>query len=202
MGIIVKCPNGHHFDQDKYNVCPYCIREAQKAKNRAMGIKTQREGFDDALTVGSLVRNETIHISSEGKRGHVYGGGTDEERTIGELSSMKGTAYVAGWLVAVEGPQRGRDYRIVPGNNWLGSGYRMDICIQEDIQIAEEKHCQIIYEPRHNRFYVLSGVGDTYLNEKYVLKDSQMELHLGDVLQVGSSKLEFIPFCREGHTWN
>ena len=52
---------------------------------------------------------------------------TDDQVTMSFYTGPKGVSCVTGWLVCVEGPERGRDYRITHGMNWgrqrCGYGY-------------------------------------------------------------------------------
>ena len=188
---IIRCINGNNYDTEKSNDCPYC--------------KMRRENWgsswdDDPVTVGWPGGSRAITIQ-EGRGPHVSGMGSDgEPLTVGLWKKHSGTALVTGWLVCIEGPMKGRDYRISYGSNKIGSSYNMDICLAEDPKIQQEEHCFLIYEPNNNCFFIRPGGGsNTYLNGE-LLKAPQ-ELHLGDEISMGSCKFEFVPFCREGRVW-
>ncbi|MCC8104047.1 MAG: FHA domain-containing protein [Clostridiales bacterium] len=124
----------------------------------------------------------------------------DDLVTVALFSGRRGNAYVTGWLVSVEGPEKGRDYRIRHGMNWIGSSAAMDIVIYGDPSVAAVRHCSIAYDRKDNRFFVVAGTGTvTYMNGG-ILTGAQ-EIKLGDEIGIGQSKYEFIPFCREGHIW-
>ena len=66
--------------------------------------------------------------------------------------------------------------------------------------ISRKKHCAVVYDNKSNKFFLVDGgVGLTYLND-HLVKQNEV-LKLGDVITIGKSKFEFIPFCREGHQW-
>ena len=67
-------------------------------------------------------------------------------------------------------------------------------------RIADVKQCCVVYDSLSNRFFLTPGPGAaTYLNDS--LLENPRELIMGDVIGMGNSKFEFIPFCREGHVW-
>ncbi|MCC8066365.1 MAG: FHA domain-containing protein [Clostridiales bacterium] len=208
---IIKCVRGHFYDSSKSDECPYCARTEQETEafqkviqnspnssySRAMADMEQEAVTQAWRPVGGM---QDIHLRNG------YGTGTagisagDEPVTVGLFSPGRGTAYVTGWLVCVDGPGKGRDYRICHGMNWIGSSPVMDIVLYSDAQVAPVRHCSIAYDGKSNRFFAVAGSGSiTYYNGS-LLEDSH-ELHPGDELKIGSSTYEFVPFCREGRTW-
>ena len=107
---------------------------------------------------------------------------------------------VVGWLVCVEGKERGRDYRLFAGRNYIGRSLKMDVSIPDDPKMSAERHCSVIYDPRSSSFvaapgdYALTLLNGEALNAPNVLND-------GDVLTCGSTKLCFIGFCKKGRNW-
>ena len=70
----------------------------------------------------------------------------------------------------------------------------------DDKTIARDKHCSVIYDPKGNVFYVSSEGGNlVYLNGRIL--DSLAQLQEGDEITIGKTSLLFVPFCREGRTW-
>ena len=123
-----------------------------------------------------------------------------DEVTVGIFNKSLGTGYVTGWLVGIDGPVKGRDYRIMHGKNWIGRTYNMDICITEGADIAVVNQCAIVYDGKGNQFFIIPGMGTTtYLNSELVGKPEKLKL--GDEIKMGNCTFEFIPFCREGHIW-
>lgn len=124
----------------------------------------------------------------------------DYGRTVGYFSPVRGNDFVTGWLVCTGGPERGRDYRLHHGFNRIGRSMDMDVFVAEDPAISRDTHCSVVYDARANRFYAVPGKGTlTYVNQE--LLECQHVLTGGDELQIGDSCFEFIPYCREGHTW-
>lgn len=208
MASIMKCVNGHFYDAEKSRTCPYCEKQANEPViNRRLEFypggmpEFSAEESDDSKTVAMPATQDFVHIGGEGRQGGTQVIGADEEGvTVGFLSKATGTAYVTGWLVGKTGPVKGRDYRIYPNYNWIGRSFGADVVIREAQNIAEKQHCAVVYDYKSNRFFLSPGMGTTtYLNGD--LLDGPKQLVLGDEISMGGLLFEFVPFCREGHTW-
>ena len=74
-----------------------------------------------------------------------------------------------------------------------------DVCL-EDLQVARENHCAVVYEPKRGEFFLTPGMGtETYLNGTR-LEGTKM-LENGDEIGLGDSLLVFVPFCGKERTW-
>lgn len=122
-------------------------------------------------------------------------------RRIGMDASPRGADPVVGWLVCLEGPDRGRDYRLHAEKNFIGRSPSMDVCIASDDTVSREKHGVIIFDPKKMSFWVLPGeaAGLVYLNGDIVHSPTQM--HQDDILELGRTRLVLIPFCGGKYTW-
>jgi len=108
---------------------------------------------------------------------------------------------VAGWLVCLEGPDRGKDYRLRMEKNFIGRAPNMDVVLDGDSTVSREKHAIVIFDPRKKVFWALPGEasGLVYLNGDIVNSPAQMKAH--DILEVGQTKLALIPFCGDRYSW-
>lgn len=108
---------------------------------------------------------------------------------------------VVGWIVCVEGADKGRDYKIHAGYNTIGRAQHMDICITGDVKISREKHALLAFDPDEKMFFFSPGDGKNLirLNGKLVMMPS--EIKSGDILTIGDSKFRFIPFVDDNFTW-
>jgi len=108
---------------------------------------------------------------------------------------------VVGWLVCVEGMDRGRDYRLIAGHNFIGRGRDMNVSIEGDLAISRSKHAILTYDPQANSFFVQPGESHElcYLNNKVVL--DHVLLKQGDMLSLGNTKLLFVPCCTDAFNW-
>jgi hypothetical protein len=106
-----------------------------------------------------------------------------------------------GWLISLDGKEKGRDYRIHSDNNFIGRGEKLDICIRGDDTISRENHAIITYDMRDKIFYISAGDGRSIVrhNDKPVLAATQLKSH--DTVEIGKTKLMFIPFCGDKFNW-
>lgn len=178
---IIRCPQGHYYDDEKFSRCPHCSVFTSASLNSADSRAKKPE--------------ETIVLKS------VMDQGVDnDQKTVGIYSSSKGNDYVTGWLVCVKGPELGRDYKLRHGFNRIGRSFSMSVCIEADQFVSRETHCSIAYDDRANNFSIVPSSGTlTYLNGE-LLKEPE-EIKAGDLVQIGESEFEFVAFCREGRIW-
>ena len=115
-------------------------------------------------------------------------------------AGTKPAGFVVGWLVCVDGPERGCDYRLYKGFNRLGSGSRVDIQIKGDSQLGDGAALAVVYDDKSNEFFAVQQTGKTaFLNGENL--QGAVRLSSGDVVKAGDSEFEFVAFCREGRAW-
>lgn len=179
---VVKCKSGHFYDDTKYSTCPHCNK----------GLRSMnKEDFEDDLNVEEttgIFFNESVKVEVD-----------DREMTIGAYSSITGNRLLAGWLVATDGPEKGRDYRIYPGWNKMGRSLEHDIYLGSDRTISREEEAAVIYDPKSSFFY-FKGFPGTGIFRNGKRSDTDRLEH-GDVIEIGESRLVFIPFCTEERKW-
>ncbi len=109
---------------------------------------------------------------------------------------------VVGWLVCIEGIDKGMDYRIRAGYNYIGRSPSMDICILHDDAISRDKNAVIIFDDMTDEYFFAhqNGSHPVRLNGKMVAFPTQ--IHSYDILTIGRSKFLFIPLCGERFSWN
>lgn len=187
---LKRCEHGHYYDPTKNSSCPACgipdldIDDTKPKRN----------------TPGPLPPH-TEEESTRPTRPIDDDPGRDDAPTVGVVRKKLKIDPVVGWLVCIEGPERGRDYRIRSEKNFIGRSERMDICIKGDDAISREKHASVSFNPRKNTFRIQPGEsrGLVYLNDEEV--DFPMELKPYDVIEIGQTKLKFAPFCGEQFEW-
>ena len=131
-----------------------------------------------------------------------YPAGADDGRTVGMLKPSVGVDPVVGWFVCVEGAEKGRDYRIRSGRNAIGRGPEMHIAIGGDPQISRDRHAVVVYDPRGNAFKIAPGdsAGLVYLNG--VTVDVPTPLGAYDSVELGATRLVFVPLCSPHFRWD
>ena len=110
-------------------------------------------------------------------------------------------APVVGWLVCIEGPLRGTDFRVHNGFNYIGRE-EGDIHIQGDMQISRKNHALIAFDNSERAFYVGPAEGRNLLrvNGKAVMNTA--EIHNYDVISLGTTKLMFVALCGPHFGWD
>ncbi len=117
------------------------------------------------------------------------------------MNDTFGYMPAVGWLVCIEGNNRGRDYRLHAGYNTIGKNPGNDIAISGDDTVSRERHAVIAYDQEENLFFFApqNGVNLLRLNGKVLMMAS--EIKANDILTIGKSRFIFIPLCSENFRW-
>ena len=188
---VFRCDNGHFYDNTKFPECPHCKNETSLVTRQELneGRTMFLPSDHDASNAGE---KQKVRIDMGGKE-------PADEKTVGIYRSEKGCDPVVGWLVCTKGGEKGRDYRLHAGRNFIGRGLKSDVSLPDDAQVSRDNHCSIIFEPKKSTYAIVSGVGELYVNGEFV-----QESHLlsdDEVISIGSSEFIFIPYCKEGRSW-
>ncbi|MCD8239186.1 MAG: FHA domain-containing protein [Clostridiales bacterium] len=123
-----------------------------------------------------------------------------DERTIGFNFKKTGCDPVVGWLVCIDGPEKGRDFRIHSGRNFIGRDFSNDIPLANDGNISRKEVGYVIYEPKKNKFLVMNGEGaGVYLNGKLITEPTELKNY--DRVKIASYDMEFIAYCKGDKKW-
>ncbi len=109
---------------------------------------------------------------------------------------------VVGWLVVVDGPGRGSTCEIFYGMNSIGRGPEERIPLDfGDDAISREAHAYVVFDEKQQDFYLQHGGKSNLvrLNDKPVL--SPQELKRGDMIEIGQTRLMFVPLCGDDFGW-
>ena len=120
---------------------------------------------------------------------------------VDEMLMLEKIDPVCGWLVCIDGPRQGKDYKIKSGKNFIGRADDMDIQILGDNKISRRNHAILVYDPKKHETVLLPGDsnGLVYYNEAAVY--TPVVLSVYDVIEMGESKFLFVPFCGEHFRW-
>ena len=126
----------------------------------------------------------------------------DDDKTVAYWSKDSKVDPVVGWLTCIEGPDKGKDYRIVSERNFIGRGDHMDICINGDSAISRNNHCSISYNPKERKFVMTPGSGNglVYINNAPLYETKQIFSH--NFIEIGESKFVFVELCGQHFDWN
>ena len=175
-----QCDNGHFYDEARFDSCPYC---------------------QDSSGVG-----RTVAAGSSGSETAAQANGgslpADRSKTVGIIRSKIGIDPAVGFLVCTSGPHRGADFRLVGGRNFIGRAAAMDVALADDETVSRERHALLTYDSKHNQFSLSPGQGRgiTYLNNEPVEVVHPLKAY--DVIEVGRSRLIFLPLCGDNFQWN
>lgn len=139
--------------------------------------------------------------NSEGKTLSYFNMATMSNQTGNQDVNSDSVDPVVGWLVCIAGKHFGESFNIGAGKNSMGRSEENRIVFGKDDSISRTKHALIIYEPKKRNFYLQPGdsSGLTYLNDNYIVE--AQKLCARDIIELGNSKLLFIPLCDENFTW-
>lgn len=127
----------------------------------------------------------------------------DDNRTIGFYGDFKTPHYVVGWLVCIDGEQKGRSFPLKDGKNFIGRDLSMDVQIL-DPKVSQKKHAAVQYDPNSKTFKAVEGDagGLAYLNDNPDSVEGKVSMNKNDVLRLGKTKLMLIPCCDEAFCWS
>lgn len=182
---------GHYYDASVHSECPYC-------QSGNIGATMP---LDLGRTMPLTPPDAQSQSGSDGRTRAQSGGVSDDGRTVAIIKEELGIDPVVGWLVSMEGKEKGRDYRLHTDNNYIGRSEKMDVCIRGDDTISRENHAIISFDARDKIFYFSPGDGRSIvrLNEKAIFATA--EIHPYDVVEIGKTKLVFMSLCGEKFEW-
>src|SRR5690348_13352843 len=96
------CANGHQME-DSWNICPYC----------------QKTGYRSAGLAATRVEGPPGGPPSTGSLSPPTSPSNALRKTV--LLSQRYKAPVVGWLVALDGEQKGEDFRLRDGQSTIGT---------------------------------------------------------------------------------
>ena len=177
------CSNNHYYDSSVHVACPYCV-----PNDGAIGVTMPASPAGGTAMGGKTSMGHTAP--------------KDSERTQAAIKVQTGIDPVVGWLICIEGKEKGRDFRIRSDNNFIGRGENMDIVIRDDETVSRENHAIVTYDSREKVFYFApgSGRGIVRLNDSAVLSTVRLEAY--DRVEIGNTKLMFMPLCGEVFDWS
>ena len=125
----------------------------------------------------------------------------EDNRTVGIFQKRMELEPVVGWLVCVDGADKGKDYKLYGKNNTIGRSERMDVYIKNDPTISRENHARLAYDPKHNNFQIIpaDSTNNIYLNDEPIYVPTKLNAY--DVVEFGETKMVFVPFCNDQFQW-
>ena len=197
MTLMTKCDEGHFYDKEQNSSgCPFC----------GVGAPDLTKKFDadraDEPTARYAPKKHDDATRAYGSAPAPSAPAGDADRTMAIWSRGGGIDPVVGFLICTEGANQGRDYRIRSGYNNIGRDTSQQICIVGDDTISRVEHAKLFYDPKNASFHVIAGSGrcGIYVNGQVVLQPLALQAY--DVLEIGATKLTFLPFCGDRFRWD
>ena len=195
---LTECANGHLYDEDQYASCPYCQGGINRVEfgggdsgiGKTVGIGTP-DGVPITPEIGATVAPSGYRSKS--------GGNEDVGKTVAILQKSLKVEPVVGWIICIEGEDKGKDYRIEAKNNPIGRSEKMDICIKGDSTISRENHARLAYDVKHNAFHLIpaESTNSIYVNDEPTYVPTKLNAY--DLIEFGESKLfPYVATCLVG----
>lgn len=217
---LINCGKGHFYDPNSYSSCPQCAAERRNGgANVVEGYGATQPVFPHSGMIDFPNNGEGVTVPPSGsvhtipptQPDNVVKSGLSQVQSYGLTSAVplvkNGSTEsaslnpVVGWLVCTGGVNKGADYRIHNGYNYIGRGESMDICIQGDNCISSEKAAMISFDNREKVFFFgPGGHNPVRVNGKMIHAPVQIQPY--DELEIGESLFRFVPFCGERFDWN
>ncbi len=190
---VIQCPQGHYYDNGKYQACPHCAAGGLPGGRKLDGhtVFKPRDHQQDYPTTPEPPQRKVLAFQGVQNK---------DEKTVGLFLKKKGYDPVSGWLVCIDGPEKGRDYRLHMGRNFIGRSPTMDVSVADDPLISRENHASLVYEPMKSTYALVPGDG-TEVAVNGQKQTQSCVLQDGDTVVMGSSTFVFIPFCKGEFKW-
>ena len=206
---LVTCPNGHNYNADFFQLCPFCRENDRDKGNLAedgnsyfssdrmnSGLSSNHEPVNSQLSsyyepVNSQLSSYRESVNSFAQNTHPsYTASAPEDRTL-----------VIGWLVCVFGPDRGKYFELHYGENTVGRGADMDIRVS-DQAVSRNRQAVLFYDDRCRR--VIARMGESrslyYVNGKPVITEIVLENRAR--IRMGRSELIYVSLCGDDFSWS
>ena len=208
---LTQCVNGHYYNAANHSTCPICGAAADgtgsfgptvdpnaaSASVGSVGSFGPTVDPNAATPSGGYSYTEPVVPADSGSASPVQGFSPTVAINHDDANHVE---PVVGWLVCIEGPMRGNDYRIHEGYNYIGREIG-DIHIRGDQTISRQRHAKIDYDSNGHQYFFSPDEGRNLLRVNDQTIRTPVELHDYDVITVGQTKLLFIGLCGEQFSW-
>ena len=218
------CPKGHAYDSS-LPACPFCP-PIQGGVGSTTPINNQQGGYQS----GGVGPTTPVNNQQGGYQGGGVGpttpvtnqhggypGGNVRPTTSGEttftdelISQINNSPIqqptsehirpVVGWLVCVQGPDIGKDFRLHSDFNHVGRDKYQDVCLSD--RTVSREHFTVSYDIVNNHYFAEMDKGRTMVYINGYSLGGRALLKKGDQIKVGETLLVFIPLEQKDVKWN
>lgn len=186
-----QCSNGHLYDETKSSSCPYCsgisMNQTQPLNDGFAAPAPDAKPFPVTAPLEAVAG--PIPATQPVDSGYAVTERIDE--------TPAGISPVRGWLVVVNGENKGIDYKIRGEKSNIGRNKKYEISIDFDKKVSSEACAIIQYDMMNNIFFISMGSGSNsvYVNGKLLLQPTQLFDY--DIIKAGDTELVFRSLCNE-----
>ncbi len=211
--MYTTCPRGHMYES-RLSVCPYCFPNGANP-NPPQNIGATSPVQNSNIGATNPLPNQNVGSTSPVNQNvtpPATSANSGKTVAIDVLQIQNGTQSqtpntedrvrpVVGWLVCVEGPDIGKDFRLHANYNSVGRAENQDVRIND--KSVSREHFTVSYDLVNNRYFASMKNGQTfvYING-YPLGNGMTPLKKGDQIKVANTLLVFIPLEQRDVKWN
>lgn len=207
-----RCENGHFIDES-WDLCPYCPADSGEQE---IPIVRPARGGGQAPPAVEPARQPVAAVPQPRRDpapapAAAPAPAPAAPQTSVQMPPMERTVavpklgadprrYVVGWLIGLNGANRGESFPVRMGRNVLGRDSRSDIVVNDDQ--ASAHHADLVFRPEERRFILMdhNSTNGTYVNEMEI--EPRRDLAGEDVIRIGSQKFLFMPLIHDGFYWD
>lgn len=209
---LKRCKNGHSYDPSISPECPECAAMSGHTVP-LVGVSMDSAtgwGAPDSIGKTQPIQRDTMPINPQPS----VWADAEDYKTAGYVSDSYNPTMpvranaettvvrpVTGWLVCVEGAEKGKDFRLHSDMNYIGRSKINDVVLGSDPTVSRERHAMIAYDNRGKMFFFAPAQGSSLVRQNGRPVLSTVELKSGDRLEIGEGIYMFIPLCGDDFEW-
>lgn len=223
------CPNGHHYNPDDNDRCPYCEKvnsyndewseeiDIPEKTSLLGGWNNPTEQVNDrdfrTQAIGFQNNGNRKTSETDDRTRPVNGNGfvwtppndLDSDHTSTSWSREEYQQQpVVGWLVCIEGPDTGKDFPLHGAKSTIGRSQQSSVCLTDPKISRTGYPALIVYDDRKtHHFYLVSGDASSQnnveLDGNMLLGQSIIEPY--SEIRIEDTALVFVPFCGDDFFW-
>ena len=215
MAMTLCAAGKHYYDSAVQSGCPYCGESAPSGSPHTAAIpaaleeRTQMLAADSHQLAAQSAKTQMLDNaapsaeSDSALKTHILGVSNrpDAEARAKGMCELP----VVGWLIITEGQGRGTDFRLIQGENRIGRNADLEVCLdfgaQSDNTVSHEAHAVVVYDHHANEFFIERGSSRNLAMLNGSTIRGEPTLQRNDIIQVGATKLLFLPFCDQNFKW-
>ncbi|MDR3222533.1 MAG: FHA domain-containing protein [Methanobrevibacter sp.] len=125
----------------------------------------------------------------------------DADNTVAYWANELKIDPVVGWLVCLNGYEKGKDFKLKSEKNFIGRDIDMDICLEGDNTVSRKNHAMIAYNPKNREFMITQGEGSGLVYVQNEAVYGPRLLNDFDIIEIGLSKYVFVALCGDNYDW-